>query len=280
MIGIIVTTWNGLDGTKATIGSIRTKHEHQIIVSDNASTDGTQRWVMEQEYPLVESATNLGCGYARNAGMRYAFAYGCNPVIVVQNDVLLHKYCIDNLADFHSANNYAMICSARVTDLSESAAWFNAQRTRQYSKLINRIDAPLDMDMPKIQEHLDNVRPRDVTVGVSALVVALIPHSTVKEVGWFDEGFTIADWETRDYIRRIERKGHQAVTTQLAIHHHTGANSWLHNKVDREKTKEIEMKRFEDRYIAKWGGNFLAETHDPVEQPSLWPTMTMVKWQK
>lgn len=282
-IGIVVTTWNGLEGTRATIESIRATRSHQIIVSDNASTDGTQQWAEEQGYPLVESGTNLGCGHARNAGMGYAFAYGCDPVIVCQNDVLLHRDCIDNLVEFQKRDGCAMACSARVTDLDlddPSTAWFNSQRIEQYDRLINQSGPPARIDTAAMLGRLDGVAPRDVTGGVSALVVALMPRRTIQRVGWFDEGFTIADWETRDYVRRIEWGSGRAASTQLALHHHTGANSWLYNKVDRDRTKDIEMKRCEDRYIAKWGGTFLSETHAPMEQASLWPGMTMVKWRK
>ena len=61
MIGIIVTTWNGLEVTKAAMSSVRTTLPHIVIVSDNASTDGTQGWAEDQGYVLVESEENLGC---------------------------------------------------------------------------------------------------------------------------------------------------------------------------------------------------------------------------
>ena len=44
---IIIVTWNGLDHLKRFLPSVlNTTYEHyEVIIADNASTDGTKEWI-------------------------------------------------------------------------------------------------------------------------------------------------------------------------------------------------------------------------------------------
>lgn len=78
MISIIIPSWNTKDLLRQCLVSIyeirNTRYELEIIVVDNASTDGSSEMV-EKEFPeviLIKNKKNLGYGAANNQGMKKA----------------------------------------------------------------------------------------------------------------------------------------------------------------------------------------------------------------
>ena len=71
-VSIIIPHWNGIDILSECLNSLaNTKHNsYEIIVVDNASTDGSQSWV-RNTYPqikLIENDKNYGYAGGCNAG--------------------------------------------------------------------------------------------------------------------------------------------------------------------------------------------------------------------
>jgi GT2 family glycosyltransferase len=72
----------------------------QIIVIDNASSDGTVEYIKTnyQEIILIESKENLGFAKANNIGLRYALDHGANYVFLLNQDAwLVQNNCIEEL---------------------------------------------------------------------------------------------------------------------------------------------------------------------------------------
>src|SRR5208337_4097199 len=70
---------------------------HEILVVDNASTDGSPEMV-EKEFPevdLIRSSTNLGFAGANNVGIRKATG---SLLALINSDVILHPGCLQQLA--------------------------------------------------------------------------------------------------------------------------------------------------------------------------------------
>lgn len=72
MINIIVLTHNALEYTKKCLESIilNTVNDYEIIIIDNASTDGTQDWLKTTGYTYKLNKTNLGVAGGRNQGIK------------------------------------------------------------------------------------------------------------------------------------------------------------------------------------------------------------------
>ena len=65
-VSIIIPHWNGIDIlSECLISLFKSKHDsYEVIVVDNASTDGSQSWV-KNTYPqvkLIENKKNYGYG--------------------------------------------------------------------------------------------------------------------------------------------------------------------------------------------------------------------------
>lgn len=105
-ISIVIVTWNGknvvaecLESLKRYVGDPNT----EVIVVDNASTDGTQEMIHEQ-YPyvkLIANSTNVGFAKANNIGIeRSTGQYVC----LVNSDVVVPEGCIERAIDYMERN--------------------------------------------------------------------------------------------------------------------------------------------------------------------------------
>ncbi|UCG53005.1 MAG: glycosyltransferase family 2 protein, partial [Candidatus Latescibacterota bacterium] len=101
---VIVLTWNGksltldclesLDGLK--YGNI------EVVVVDNASTDGTATTIEEQygnRVTTLVNETNLGFSGGNNVGIRYALERGADYILLLNNDTLVDPGLVDHLVD-------------------------------------------------------------------------------------------------------------------------------------------------------------------------------------
>ena len=69
-VSIVIPHWNGIDTlSECLISLFKTRHDsYEVIVVDNASTDGSQSWV-KNTYPQVKLIEN---------DKNYGYAGGCN----------------------------------------------------------------------------------------------------------------------------------------------------------------------------------------------------------
>ena len=98
LISIIVLTWNGKQHLKTCLDSClsQTYKNIEIILVDNASTDGTPDFIKEN-YPrcrLIVNEKNLGFAEGNNIGIRAAKG---EWVFILNNDTKLEKNCIEEL---------------------------------------------------------------------------------------------------------------------------------------------------------------------------------------
>src|SRR5215203_3085188 len=70
-VGVVIVNWNLKDSLRETLKSFRkvTYPKLQIVVSDNASTDGSQDMVRAEFPEVVLLTREEGVGYARGASM-------------------------------------------------------------------------------------------------------------------------------------------------------------------------------------------------------------------
>ena len=105
-VSIVIVNFNTRDVTAECIDAIlahRPEARYEIVVVDNASSDGSAEW-LEARYPdirLVRSATNLGWAGGNNLGFRAAHG---RFVLLLNSDALVRPGAIDRLASFLDAH--------------------------------------------------------------------------------------------------------------------------------------------------------------------------------
>ena len=76
-VSIIVPTWNGLEYIGDCLASLLAQDypDFEVIVVDNASSDGTPEWIAER-FPairLIRNERNLGFAGGNNLALRFGY---------------------------------------------------------------------------------------------------------------------------------------------------------------------------------------------------------------
>ncbi len=104
VISFIVPLFNCLDYTKAMLASLQAslpdKLEHEIIMVDDGSTDGTREWLATLEEPIrvVLNEKNMGYGASNNAAARVAVG---DLLVLLNNDLILAPGWLEPLLSVH-----------------------------------------------------------------------------------------------------------------------------------------------------------------------------------
>lgn len=103
MIPVLILTHNNLELTKKCITSVLTQDvPTNLLVWDNASTDGTANWLPDNSegssFMAYRSQINQGVSKGWNWGIDYFFTYHkANYVLVPNNDTILPPYFLSEL---------------------------------------------------------------------------------------------------------------------------------------------------------------------------------------
>jgi GT2 family glycosyltransferase len=92
---VVVLNWNGKKDTFECLQSLEHLDypNYEIIVVDNASTDGSQKFIKENfpRITLIENERNLGFGGGLNVGIVKARNRGADYVLCLNNDVIVDR---------------------------------------------------------------------------------------------------------------------------------------------------------------------------------------------
>jgi GT2 family glycosyltransferase len=116
-VGVVIVNWNLKDSLRETLKSFRKVNYPglQIVVSDNASSDGSQDMV-RTEFPEVHLLSrDKGVGYAKGAslGMEY-LADKTKYIFSTTNDVEVDPEIINRLVDFAEQHPEAGVIGTKI----------------------------------------------------------------------------------------------------------------------------------------------------------------------
>jgi N-acetylglucosaminyl-diphospho-decaprenol L-rhamnosyltransferase len=182
--------------------------EHDVVVVDNASTDGTAEHIAER-FPhvrVVRVEENLGFGRAVNRGVERVET---DALVLINNDVICEPTFIERIIEPLAAGTASMAAGVLLQhnrpDLVDSAGIELDTTLRSWDASWNRPSASLD-----------GVDPVGPCGGAAAFLTA-----AYREVGGFDEAF-FAYWEDVDLALRLRLAGHTCVRAvgARALHKH------------------------------------------------------------
>ena len=142
-VAAVVVTYNRLDLLRKCVEALRRQTEAcDILIVDNASTDGTDQWLAEQQdVNSRNTGSNLGGAGGFNYGMRWAVEAGYGFIWVMDDDTLPEPDALEKLteADRILEGNYGWLSSIALwTDGSECR--MNRQKLKknfyEYSPLL------------------------------------------------------------------------------------------------------------------------------------------------
>jgi len=238
---IIILTWNQIDYTKLCINSIRlyTKPDYEIIVVDNASTDGTVEWLKEQsDITAIFNDINKGFPAGCNQGILKSTG---DVIVLLNNDIFVTPRWLDNLLScLNSSDKIGAVgpCS--------NSAGANQILYVNYENLDEMISFATNYN--KSNEKLWRERTR-----LAGFCFA-VKKTVINEVGLFDERFFPGNYEDDDYCFRIRQSGYKLMFCADTFIHHYGNVSFKTNPLYEGTASDafhVNGRRFEE----KWGFN-------------------------
>lgn len=196
-----MTAHNGIEYSKKCIPSIKTRYPYQLLLINDRSSDGTKEYFdrlkNERENTIViHNPPTDSLSGVWNLGIVTAFRDSeCEYCLVINNDILFHPKCIDNLVDFAELYpDWAVPTAAHIPRESNPNAIFN------YS-LPNKLE----------------IR-RFMSFGCF-----LFTRLAIEQVGLFDENYKMFRVEDCDYrMRIVKTKAKSAGLTTALIYHFVG----------------------------------------------------------
>ena len=238
----VIVTYDNLAANRACFESLFARTEwpnHEVIVVDNASTDGTraylERLAAERDgLVLIANDTNVGFAAACNQGL--ARATGAYLVLLNNDTVVTRGWLSALVRHLHAVPEIGLIGPV-TNEIGNEAKIAVGYRS-------------LD-DLPSwaaryTRAHADHLRG----MRMLAMFCVAMRRATFEEVGPLDERFAIGMFEDDDYSRRMQRNGYRVVTAHDAFVHHVGGASF--KRLDEARYREI-FDHNRQAYERKWG---------------------------
>lgn len=242
LASVIVLTYNNLDFTKACLRSLEEEtrwRNLEVIVVDNASSDGTREYLRGWEAGgpgrrAILNDANLGFAAGNNVGL--AAARG-DYLVLLNNDTYVTRNWLRTLLN-HLARDPGIGLVGPVTNNIGNEARIEIQ----YS------------DMAEMQRAAAAYTRRHAgglfDLQTAAFFCVAMPRSTYERVGPLDEAFGVGFFEDDDYCRRVQAAGLRvACAEDVFVHHHLSASF---DALAAERKREL-FERNKAIYEAKWG---------------------------
>lgn len=100
-LAVGIVTYNRLELLKVVIDSLRnqTVQPDKIFVVNNSSSDGTEKWLSEQNDLLVLKQDNVGSSGGQYTNLKRMYDAGYEWIWIMDDDVAPDKNCLKNLSE-------------------------------------------------------------------------------------------------------------------------------------------------------------------------------------
>lgn len=236
LTSIIIPTYNALPLLRSCVDSIRahTSAAYEIIVVDNASTDGTATYCRSNQITFISLPENRGFPTACNMGILLASG---DEVLLMNNDVVVSRGWLTNLKSaLYSAPEVGIV--GPVTNYASG----RQQVKTDYEDLASFHKAAERMNHPDPRKWLETKR----LIGLCFL----FKRELLTSVGLLDERFSPGHYEDDDYCYRARLRGYRLLIAGDCLVHHEGSASF--KQVYPTGIQEL-LERNRKLFINKWG---------------------------
>lgn len=217
-LSIIIVTFNARADLERCLGSLVTappRVDHEVLVVDNASTDGAAN-VVERQFPsvrLLRASSNLGFSRGNNLGIRESTG---SLILLLNPDTIVPEGAVDRLCERLQARPRAAAIGPRLVDLDGRAeisfgpmrgaigeAWqkaLGALYARGVGAVVRRVDA--------------RTRAERSVAWVSGACL-LVRRADAERAGLIDERFFLY-WEDVDFCASLRALGRDVLFSPVA----------------------------------------------------------------
>lgn len=237
MISIIIPVYNRLKFTQKCLESIfkfGSKYTFEIIVVDNASSDGTKEFLdgLSEKVMAIHNKENLGFGKACNLGAKRATG---EYLLFLNNDTIVTKNWMDVLVDELDQNQDIAIAGSKLLYPDE---------TIQHAGVVFAEDkTPYHIYSREIKEkHYVNKKRKFNAVTAACM---LVRKDLFNEVGGFNEDF-FNGYEDIDLCLKIKELGKDIIyCPESVVYHFESISEGRMNK--HNENQELFLKKWGDK---------------------------------
>jgi GT2 family glycosyltransferase len=241
---IVILSYNNINYTRLCLNSILAESgdsNYEVIIVDNASSDGTPRFLQEAasknpSIKLILNPKNLGFAHGNNQGAQAATG---DFLIFLNNDTVVTPGWLSALAKYLHLPQVGMVGPVTNTSGNESRieiSYRNLSEMRVFAKNYAQLHAGKAFEIPML-----------------AFLCVALRRTVFEEVGLLDEQFGLGMFEDDDYAIRVHMKGYQIICAQDVFIHHWGSASFsrLPDKLFYQLFNE-NRRKFEKKWGSKW----------------------------
>lgn len=216
-VSVVIANWNTVEWTKEAVRSVfkQSGVSCEVIVVDNGSEDGTERWARKlvrtrpDRSQVLMHGKNYGPGKAWNDGIILSSGH---YLCILNSDAKMAPDCLKKMIETLSHDRTIAITGPMCNNIS----------SRQYSA------GPVD--------RANFVIPAG---HVMPFVCVLIPRPIFGEVGLLAERFAMGGSEDVEFCNRVHKAGFKTVVTGNAFCWHALSQTYKANKVDVNQANRV-----------------------------------------
>lgn len=196
-IFIIVLNYNGAQVIGACLNSVfRINYPNfEVVVVDNASTDGSLEMVCRQfsRCHFIKNEENLGFSAGNNLGIRFALERMADGILLLNSDTIVREDFLSRLVEVAESEPMVGILSPVILD-SKEKIWFSGGRINWW-KMGTMHTCDIKSTLPYETEFLTGC-------------AMFVRSGVFKKIGLLDEDFFLY-WEDTDFSVRAKRAGYR-----------------------------------------------------------------------
>lgn len=247
LVSIVVVTYNNLTYTKMCLDSVLRNSLYpsvELVVVDNASTDGTPTYleelqVLHDNVRVVLNRHNAGFAAANNQGIAAAMG---QRLVLLNNDTVAPNGWLPKLLRHLDRPEIGLV--GAVTNFSGNESRIAVTYT----------------DLSGLEEfaaHYTRAHDGQVfDIRVAAMYCVALRRDTYERIGPLDEQFSIGMFEDDDYSHRVRLAGLRVVCAEDAFIHHVGQASFKQlSPTEYQAIWERNQGLFEQKWNVVWQGH-------------------------
>lgn len=243
-VSFVILSYNEIEHTRNCISGIRNSCYapcYEIIVVDNASTDGSVEWLRQQsDITLIENSENVGFPAGTNQGIKAADP--SNDIFLLNNDTILMSDSLLNLRIGLYEDKFVGATGAVTNNLSrEQVVETKCSSIEEFEQFA------ISNNIPSENSYEDKI--------YLVMFAMLIKREAFDRTGLLDELYTPGNFEDNDYGIRLTQNGYRCVLCHNAFIYHVGSASF---GKDVRKYNELYMINY-GKFKNKWG--FASDTY-------------------
>jgi GT2 family glycosyltransferase len=249
LVSILVVTHDGLSWTRMCLESLDRRTDwprFDVIVADNASTDGTREWLGDEERQgrLLALMLPENRGFAAGVNAAAVHAHG-EYLCLLNNDTIVTRGWLSALVRHLEKDPDVGMVGPSTNEIA------NESRVDVGYRELPQLDSWARAFTRARAGRLD-------PIPMLAMFCVLLRRSVFQRIGPLDERFEIGMFEDDDYARRLDAAGLRLAVARDSFVHHAGRGTFRTFPDEEYRRIFRENRR---RYEEKWGAK-------PAARPS------------